>query len=83
MTALAAPLPRSPHRRNMPARVANREKQLNEIAVSDRAALAGLTQFPATPAPMRDKPLNGKVIEEKLSDAPACAIISLRLLASD
>jgi hypothetical protein len=43
-----------------------REKQLNEIAVSDRAALAGLTQFPATPATLRRKPLNGKVIEEKL-----------------
>jgi hypothetical protein len=48
-----------------------REKQLNEIAVSDRAALACLTQFPATPAPMRGKPLSGKGIEEKLSDAPA------------
>jgi hypothetical protein len=42
------------------------EKQLNEIGVSVRAALAGLTQFPATPAAMRGKPLNANVIEERL-----------------
>jgi hypothetical protein len=55
--------------------VAKRDKQLKEIAVSDRGTLRGLTQFPAMPVVVAAKPLKANVIGESCERHRACAII--------
>ena len=57
-------------------------RQLNEIAVSDRAAVAGLTQFSATHRDVHCKPLNENVMEQSVRSSLTCAIISVRPLVS-
>ena len=58
------------------------DQQLNEIAVSDRGTLRGLTQFCGRQSLPRAKPLNAKEIEERLATSSACAIIPSKPLAS-
>ena len=62
--------------------MAKRDKQLNEIAVSDRETLRGLTQFPTMPVVVRAKPLNANVIEESCESSEACAIIFAKPLVT-
>ena len=56
--------------------------QLNEIAVSDRGTMRGLTQFCRRLSLPRLKPLNPIEIEERLGKSSACAIISVGPLAN-
>ena len=57
---------------------ANARRQLNEIAVSDRATLGGLTQFPGRCAALVPcKPLEGNAMEKGQRQSATCAIISV------
>jgi hypothetical protein len=48
------------------------DQQLNEIAVSARGTLRGLTQFCGRRSLPRFKPLNAKEIEERLRKVSVC-----------
>ena len=58
------------------------DQQLNEIAVSARGTLGGLTQFCGRLSLPRFKPLSAKGIEERLAKSTACAIIPSKPLAN-
>jgi hypothetical protein len=58
------------------------DQRLNEIAVSDRGTLRGLTQFCGRQSLPRFKPLNAKEIEEQVVEASACGIILSKPLAT-
>jgi hypothetical protein len=51
---------------------------LNEIGVSRRETLGGLTQFCGPSSPHTHKPLTAKQIEDRFQRNAACAIISAR-----
>jgi hypothetical protein len=58
------------------------ERNLKEIAVSDRETLRGLTHFCELWSSHVRKPFNANEFEERVQSTPTCAIISARPIAS-